>query len=83
LDSLRDLEAAELRKKRREEARNVLEGYLYSVRDLVESAAFGEASKEAERQKITELQEQTTEWMWSEGDMAPTKDLREKKTALE
>jgi hypoxia up-regulated 1 len=80
---LRDLEAAELRKKRREEARNGLESYLYSVRDLLESASFAEASKDSERSKIKEVLERTTDWMWSDGDLAPTKDLREKRTDLE
>jgi len=80
---LKDLELAEAKKKKREEARNGLEGYIYKIRDLVDSAAFVEASTDNERSKLKQQLEENSDWMWSEGEAAATKDLRSKKTNLE
>lgn len=76
------------RKLAREEARNVLEAYVYRVRDLVEggsreSAAFLAASVEAERKAVRELQQKTAEWLFDDGEGAETKELKEKKRELE
>ncbi|GAA5940238.1 hypothetical protein JCM3775_004408 [Rhodotorula graminis] len=85
---LRDAKSALTRKLAREEARNVLEAYVYKVRDLVEggsreSDAFVAASVPAEREKVRELQSQTAEWLWDEGEAAETKALKDKKRELE
>ncbi|GAA5839170.1 hypothetical protein JCM9279_002616 [Rhodotorula babjevae] len=85
---LRDAKSALTRKLAREEARNVLEAYVYKVRDLVEggsreSDAFVAASVKAEREKVRELQSQTAEWLWDEGEAAETKALKDKKRDLE
>lgn len=86
--SLRDAKTALTRKLAREEARNVLEAYVYRVRDLVEggsreSAAFLAASVESERKAVRELQQKTAEWLFDEGESAETKELKEKKRELE
>ncbi|GAA5862012.1 hypothetical protein JCM3774_006140 [Rhodotorula dairenensis] len=85
---LRDAKSALTRKLAREEARNVLEAYVYRVRDLVdggsrESAAFLAASVDSERKAVRELQQKTAEWLFDEGESAGTKELKEKKRELE
>nr|CRX79209.1 hypothetical protein ls5931a1_00047 [Leucosporidium scottii] len=82
-DSLREAKAAETRKLQREEARNVLEAYIYKVRDLVEDVAFGESSQEHERKVIREKTEAANEWLWDEGESAATKELKAKKSEIE
>ncbi|GAA5827900.1 hypothetical protein JCM11251_007722 [Rhodosporidiobolus azoricus] len=85
---LRDAKASLQRKIAREEARNVLEAYVYRVRDLLdggnlESEASVAASIESERKAVKELMEKTSEWLWDEGEQAETKVLKEKKKELE
>ncbi|GAA6001699.1 uncharacterized protein JCM10292_004998 [Rhodotorula paludigena] len=85
---LREAKSALTRKLAREEARNLLEAYVYRVRDLVdggsrESDAFVAASTESERRAVKELQAKTDEWLWEESEQAETKALREKKRELE
>lgn len=81
--SLREVKAAEQRKLAREEARNVLEAFIYKVRDLVEQASFVGASLEHERKVIKEKTEEVNEWLWDEGESAATKELKSKKNDLE
>lgn len=81
--SLREIKTAETRKLAREEARNVLEAYIYKVRDLVENAAFVEASTAEEREVIKSTTESSNEWLWEEADEASTKELKSKKSDLE
>lgn len=72
------------KKANKEEARNVLEGYVYRVRDLVEEEWFKKASKEEERNAITSKQRELSEWLNSpEGDKADTSALKLKKGSLE
>jgi hypoxia up-regulated 1 len=80
---LREAKAAETRKLQREEARNVLEAYIYKVRDLVEDVTFGESSQEHERKVIREKTEAANEWLWDEGESAATKELKAKKSEIE
>ncbi|GAA5888399.1 hypothetical protein JCM6882_008607 [Rhodosporidiobolus microsporus] len=85
---LRDAKTSLQRKIAREEARNVLEAYVYRVRDLLEggsleSEAFVAASIDSERKAVKDLNEKTTEWLWDEGEQADTKTLKEKKKDLE
>ncbi|BGP19879.1 hypothetical protein JCM10213_008647 [Rhodosporidiobolus nylandii] len=85
---LRDAKASIQRKLAREEARNVLEAYVYRVRDLLdggsaESEAFGAASIDSERKAVRDLLEKTGDWLWDEGEQAETKVLKEKKRELE
>jgi hypoxia up-regulated 1 len=80
---LRDIAEAEKRKHEREEARNSLEGYVYRIRDLSGDETFVTASTAGERSKLAEKLGQTEDWLWAEGEKAPTKDLRSKRFELE
>lgn len=80
---LREVKAFETKKLAREEARNVLEAFIYRVRDLVDQSSFVEVSLEAERKAIKGKTEAANEWLWDEGDTAATRELRAKKTELE
>ncbi|KAI5474325.1 protein of heat shock protein Hsp70 family [Pseudohyphozyma bogoriensis] len=79
---LRDLKTAETRKLAREEARNVLEAYIYKVRDMVESPVFVDASLESERKIIKEKNDAAGDWLW-ESDEAETKEFKSRKSELE
>ncbi|KAK4052307.1 lumenal Hsp70 protein [Microbotryomycetes sp. JL221] len=81
---LRDIKAAEVRKMQREEARNLLEAYVYKVRDLLDNdKVFEQVSLDHERKLIKEKVEAAMEWLWDEGDKAVTKELRTKRTDIE
>ncbi|KAL8277095.1 hypothetical protein RQP46_010523 [Phenoliferia psychrophenolica] len=80
---LREMKAAETRKLAREEARNVLEAYIYKARDLVDQSSFVDASLDSERKAIRDKTEAANEWLWDEADNAPTKELKAKKSELE
>ncbi|SCV73166.1 BQ2448_7091 [Microbotryum intermedium] len=80
---MREMKAAETRKLQREEARNVLEAFLYTARELVTSPEFKGASQPHERKILDEKVASTNEWLWDEGDSAPTKELKTKKAELD
>lgn len=80
---LRDVDQAEIRKQNREEARNGLEAYIYRLRDTLEQADFVEASTESERVSLRKKLEEASDWLWDEGETAPTKDLKSAKSELE
>lgn len=80
---LREIKAAETRKYQREEARNMLEAFIYRVRDLLENVDFGAASLEHERKLIQEKAEAANEWLWDEAEKATTKELKAKRTEIE
>ena len=73
-------------KRRREESRNLLETYLYRLRDLLDSdstAPFIVYSKEEERTQLSELLQDTFHWISESGDSADTIELWSKRDALE
>ncbi|TDL26892.1 actin-like ATPase domain-containing protein [Rickenella mellea] len=80
------LDNAEAAKRRREDARNILEGYLYRVRDLLEEdeqSPFMKCSKEEERSAIREKMESTLLWLHDQADEADTVTFWDKRNALE
>ena len=81
------VDAAEAAKRRREEARNGLEAYLYRLRDLLEdgdeSSPFEICSTEDERKAIGKKVHETLHWMSDEADHARLVDMLDKKDALE
>lgn len=83
------MDAAEQTKREQEEARNLLEGHTYRLRDLLEEAKettetpFYEFSTEDERKAIASLLDTTVTWLSEEAESADAKTLREKKRALE
>ncbi|EJD41107.1 HSP70-domain-containing protein [Auricularia subglabra TFB-10046 SS5] len=83
---LRSVDTEEKNKVLNAEARNVLEGYIYRLRDLLEGgndSPFFEFSQESERAKLKTLLEEVSEWMHDAGDSASTAELVAKKKALE
>lgn len=72
----------------REEAVNLLEGYIYRVRDLLSETehsetVFREFSTEEERVAMRTLLEETAEWLLSIDAEVTTSMLRARKAALE
>jgi hypoxia up-regulated 1 len=85
-DLLAAIDSAELGKRKREEARNLLEGYLYRLRDLLDGqddSPFIEFSKPEEREKLSESLSKTLHWMNEESDDADTNDFWTRRQKLE
>ena len=98
LHSLIAIDNFEAAQRRREEARNSLEGYLYRLRYLLEEAdesansgdgdaqastPFGKCSKPEERKQIGEKVEETLTWLNLDGDDAQLVDFWDKKDEIE
>jgi hypoxia up-regulated 1 len=84
--SLIMMEAEEAAIAAREEQRNILEGYLYKLRDLLDSDSqhpFVTHSQDAERRAISRQLKDVSSWFNSRSDDAQTKDFVEKRTSLE
>lgn len=80
------IDAAEAAKRRRAEARNNLEAYLYRLRDLLENdhdSPFVRCSKEEERKAIQDKLEEPLLWMHEEADGASMMELLDKRDAME
>lgn len=79
------IDAEEGTKRRREEARNTLEGYCYKLRDLLgeESAGspFVKCSQDSERKAISERLQETIHWLAEHGDEADTIQYIDKRSA--
>lgn len=84
---LREIDAIENMKRRKEESRNNLEGYLYRLRDLIEErnpeAPFWKCSQSNERSAISSQVEETLGWMHDMADEAETSQFLEKLSGLE
>ncbi|GAA98931.1 uncharacterized protein L969DRAFT_95608 [Mixia osmundae IAM 14324] len=80
---LSEIDAAESRKKAKEEARNVLESLVYRVRDHLEDAAFVRRSTQAERDSLSKVLASTSDWMSDEAETASLKDLKTHRHTLE
>lgn len=77
------LEAA---KRRKEEARNTLEGYLYRLRDLLDdepTSPFMKCSQEQERLAIREKIEDSHAWLHEDGEDADTNQYLDRRAAIE
>ncbi|KAI0270552.1 actin-like ATPase domain-containing protein [Gloeopeniophorella convolvens] len=80
------MEADEAAVAAREEQRNVLEGYLYRLRDLLDGDAeqpFVKCSQETERRAIARQLRDVSDWFHAHADEAQTKDFIEKRASLE
>ena len=84
---LKAIDQDEAIKTRREEARNSFESYLYRLRDLVtdeaEDTPFKKCSQPDERNKISEVLEESFDWLNDRGDLAETSQFLSKRIALE
>ena len=80
------MEAEEAAIAAREEQRNILEGYVYKLRDLLESDSqhvFVKCSQESERRAISRGLKDVSNWLHAHADDAQTRDFIEKRTSLE
>ncbi|KAK4684151.1 hypothetical protein P7C73_g6049, partial [Tremellales sp. Uapishka_1] len=84
LTSVAEFETA---KAAREEARNLLEGYLYRLSNLLspdaDNKALHEFATTSERESIKKLVGETMEWLGDEAERAEEKVLRKKRSDLE
>ncbi|KAH9954483.1 actin-like ATPase domain-containing protein [Russula dissimulans] len=80
------MEAEEAAIAAREEQRNILEGYVYKIRDLLESDSqhpFVRHSQESERRAISRKLKDVSSWFHTHADDAQTKDFIEQRSSLE
>lgn len=80
------MEAEEAAIAAREEQRNILEGYLYKLRDLLESDGqhpFVRYSQDPERRAIARQWKDVSSWFNTHSEDAQTKDFVEKRSSLE
>ncbi|KAH9062604.1 Hsp70 protein-domain-containing protein [Lactarius deliciosus] len=80
------MEAEEAAIAAREEQRNILEGYMYKLRDLLDSDSqhtFVKYSQDSERRAIGRQLKEVSNWFNTHADEAQTKDFVEKRTSLE
>ncbi|GJJ09364.1 hypothetical protein Clacol_003586 [Clathrus columnatus] len=85
-ERLLTIQRSERSKQQREEQRNLLESYLYRLRDLTgggEDAPFIIFSKATERDEISHLLDKTSDWLNENGETADLLDLWSKREALE
>ncbi|WVQ70033.1 uncharacterized protein L199_008257 [Kwoniella botswanensis] len=84
---LQSIAAYESAKFAREEARNLLEGYLYRLSGLLspdsDIKALHEYATQAERDKIRDLVDKTMEWLGDHAETADEKTLKGKRSDLE
>ena len=78
---------AEAAKTAREEARNILESYLYKLSNLLdpetERRVLHEFSTEKERDAIAKAVAETFDWLSENAETASERDLRAKRLAIE
>ena len=81
------MDAEELAKNRKEEARNTFETYLYKLRDLLDDenkqTPFKKCSQQSERQAIAEKLDESFAWLHDRGDLAETSQFLDKRMSLE
>lgn len=80
------VDQAEKATRKREEARNMLEGYLYRLRDLLsgeELSPFMLFSKPEERRKLEDKMNDAFRWLNDEGEKADLKDLWSRREEME
>jgi hypoxia up-regulated 1 len=83
---LREIDNIEGSKRRKEEARNNLESYVYKLRDLLDDESetpFWKCSQPGERSAIHRKLEETLAWMHDEADGADTARFLDKFSGLE
>ena len=80
------LDNAEATRKRKEEAHNMLEGYLYRLRDYLDgeqTSPFNVYSKPEERKSLERKLEEVFAWLIEHGEDAETGELWAQREALE
>ncbi|EPQ55862.1 actin-like ATPase domain-containing protein [Gloeophyllum trabeum ATCC 11539] len=87
-DRLAEVDYDEKAKQRKEEARNMLESYLYRLRDLLEdrdneNSPFVKCSQESERRALEQKLRDAFAWLQEKADEAETSQLIGKRNELE
>ncbi|TBU57224.1 actin-like ATPase domain-containing protein [Dichomitus squalens] len=86
-EKLKAIDAEEGAKRRREEARNTLEGYIYKLRDLLadesSDSPFMKCSQSSERKRLAEKVDEAYAWLQEHGDDADTIQYIDQRSALE
>jgi len=82
-DRLDGFAKSDKNRKAREEALNVLEGYTYHVRDILEDESFIAVSTTAQRAEIEQKRGAASNWLYDEGSDAKTADFKAKLKELE
>ena len=80
------LDSNEATRRRKEEAYNMLEGYLYRLRDYLDgepTSPFKLYSKEEERKSLERKLEEALAWLSEHGEDAETRELWAQREALE
>jgi len=86
LNRLREINNIESSKRRKEDARNNLESYLYKLGDLLgdeSQTPFRKCSQPAERSAVQKKLEETLTWIHDEADNADMNQFLEKLSGLE
>jgi hypoxia up-regulated 1 len=83
---LKSISSFESAKHAREEARNVLEGYLYRLQGLLaddaENTAIHDFAKKDEKAKLKQSVAETFDWLQDNAEKADEVTLRQKRQAL-
>ncbi|KJZ80212.1 hypothetical protein HIM_00062 [Hirsutella minnesotensis 3608] len=82
-DRLKSFVASDKARIQREEALNILEGYTYKVRDMLEGDSFISRSTEQERAKLSEKASEIGDWLYEGGADATKEELKAKLKVLQ
>ncbi|KAG4304334.1 hypothetical protein PORY_002309 [Pneumocystis oryctolagi] len=80
---LRDLNEMDKKKVARDEARNILETYIYNVQEFLENDDFIAVSTEEQREKLSNLVQNVKEWLVKNGDISTLSEFVEHKKSIE
>ncbi|KTW27408.1 hypothetical protein T552_02387 [Pneumocystis carinii B80] len=78
------LNLKEIDKKRaaRDEARNLLEAYIYNVQELLEIDEFIAVSNQEQREELSNVVKSVSEWLEKNGDVSTLEELTERKNII-
>ncbi|KAI8814028.1 Hsp70 protein-domain-containing protein [Cladochytrium replicatum] len=77
------MNADDAARREREEARNTLESFVYQSKDLMYDDVMELIATEKERETFKQLLDETSDWLYDEGEHAPTNKLKEKLKAVQ
>ncbi|CAI2179762.1 6593_t:CDS:10 [Funneliformis geosporum] len=73
---LRAMDASDLQRRVREEARNNLEAFVYRVQDFIENNEVILVSTDNQRAELKSKLSETSDWLYEEGEKAETEEFR-------
>lgn len=80
---LLDLKEVDKKRAARDEARNVLETYIYNVQELLEIEEFIAVSTKEQREELLKTVENVSEWLGTNGEISTLNELVERKKVIE